>query len=637
MCSNLQSIDIPNSVTSIGYDAFSGSGLISITVPSSVQRIGDQAFDSCRGLKSVTIEEGVSIIGYGSYQNCIALSSIIIPESITSIGSLAFNNCTGLLSITVKAVNPPILEYGAFTYSSCPIYVPTESVGAYKTAWSSYADRIQAIPEVPEFVDMGLSVMWASCNLGASSPEGEGDYYALGENETIPTYQWDNYKWSSSASSPYTWNLGSDGFSKYNYGFLYGDVDNNTVLTIEDDAAHARLGENWRIPSSEEYYELIDNCYIETVSVNGVTGKKFTSKINGNSIFLPWTGNSSYNSSYWSSDLSVSSSDPTYARVFQLSEHGNPGVLTSQRYYGNTIRPVYESPISSFSFETSEFEITEGNILQLSLIIVPKMSHHIKWVSSNPDIVEVSDFGRILARKPGNARITASPMVGNYSATCKITVKEIPVPEAVDMGVSVKWASFNLGAATPEEAGNYYAWGEIIPKVIFYGWNTYRHCVGTGAINYKSSILTKYNSTAKYGYNSFVDEKTELLSEDDAATVNLSGNWRIPTKAEMMELLDNCTKTRKTYNGVSGYELTSIITGNAIFLPETGCMSNLVIDKGSASYLTSSICQNVNLISGEEYTFDLSSSVLKFGSSNDIKISSLERYYGCAIRPVRSE
>ena len=376
----LTSIKIPDSVSSIGAGAFAGCESLSsfegkfsadngrcliidnnivavapyelanYTIPSSVERIGDLAFSFCESLKSVTIEEGVSYIGHSSFENCRALSSIIIPESVTSIGSKAFSGCSSLLSITVKSVNPPSLEYGsnngAFdSTNDCPIYVAAESVDAYKSAWIIYADRIQPIPENPAFVDLGLSVMWASCNLGAYSPEEEGDFYAWGEVETKPTYQWDNYKWCSSASSPYNWNLGSDRFSKYNYGFLYGEIDNNTVLTIEDDAAHARLGANWRIPSSDEFYELIDNCTIETVSVNGVTGRKFTSKINGNNIFLPWTGSSSLNSSYWSSNLNFG--DPTYAKAFQLLEQGRYGVLTSQRSKGYTIRPVYESPISS--------------------------------------------------------------------------------------------------------------------------------------------------------------------------------------------------------------------------------------------------------------------------------------------------
>ena len=173
-CSSLTSIYIPDSVTSIGFDVFRDcTSLSSIIIPNSVTSIGFEAFNNCTSLTSCTIGSGVTSIGMSTFNNCTSLSSIVIPNSVTSIGSSAFRNCTslssivipnsvtrirdsalrncsGLTSITVEATTPPTLssDYVFDGTNNCPIYVPSQSVSAYKSAtnWSTYASRIQAIP-----------------------------------------------------------------------------------------------------------------------------------------------------------------------------------------------------------------------------------------------------------------------------------------------------------------------------------------------------------------------------------------------------------------------------------------------------------------------------------------------------------
>ena len=149
-CSGLTSIVIPSGVTSIGSQAFEGcSGLTSIDIPSGVTSIGDRTFYDCNSLTSCTIPNSVVSIGTSAFQNCYSLTSVTIPSGVTSIGSQAFVQCTGLTSVTCLATTPPTLDQRAFnTGNSCPIYVPSASVNAYKTAtvWSGYASRIQAIP-----------------------------------------------------------------------------------------------------------------------------------------------------------------------------------------------------------------------------------------------------------------------------------------------------------------------------------------------------------------------------------------------------------------------------------------------------------------------------------------------------------
>ena len=145
-CSSLTSITIPNSVTSIGTNAFNScTSLTSVTIPDSVTSIGQGAFYGCSSLTSITIPDGVTSIGNGAFDSCRSLTSVTIPNSVTIIGNWTFYNCS-LTSVTVNATTPPTLGGGAFDNTNdCPIYVPAASVNAYKSAWSDYASRIQAI------------------------------------------------------------------------------------------------------------------------------------------------------------------------------------------------------------------------------------------------------------------------------------------------------------------------------------------------------------------------------------------------------------------------------------------------------------------------------------------------------------
>lgn len=134
----------------------------------------------------------------------------------------------------------------------------------------------------------------------------------------------------------------------------------------------------------------------------------------------------------------------------------------------------------------------------------------------------------------------------------------------VDLGLSsgLKWAACNVGAITPEEYGNYYAWGETTQKTAPYTWITYKWC------NRSSDRITKYCTASDHGT---VDNKTVLDKEDDAAAVNMGGSWRMPTYGELYELETECTWTWTTQNSKKGYLVTSKTNGNSIFLPAAGC------------------------------------------------------------------
>ena len=196
----------------------------------------------------------------------------------------------------------------------------------------------------PEAVDIGLSVKWASCNIGASNPEDYGSYFAWGE--TIEKTEYDKFNWEY-----YKWCEGNTySFSKYNTMENFGQVDNLTVLEPEDDAAHVLLGGKWRMPTEEELNELVlfenpENYKKEIVIINGHTGCLVTYLVNGNSIFLPFAGANAApaglntTGNYWSSNLDTHF--PSYATALEIGSR--PFYLIFyQRRYGFSIRPVTE-------------------------------------------------------------------------------------------------------------------------------------------------------------------------------------------------------------------------------------------------------------------------------------------------------
>jgi len=147
--------------------------------------------------------------------------------------------------------------------------------------------------------------------------------------------------------------------------------------------------------------------------------------------------------------------------------------------------------------------------------------------------------------------------VGNAKASGSDNGSKTPDGvEAVDLGLSVKWANMNVGATKDSGFGTYYAWGETKPKS-YYSWDTYAWS------KENTKFLFKYSTT---------DGKTKLVLTDDAANANWGGDWRMPTYEECQELADpeKCKWEWITKDGVNGYKVTGKKTGNSIFLPITG-------------------------------------------------------------------
>ena len=195
-----------------------------------------------------------------------------------------------------------------------------------------------------EWVDLGLSVKWATCNVGASSPSASGSYFAWGETTTKSDYSWKLYKFHE------TGDVFDDHmtFSKYNKDSRHGTVDNKTSLDLTDDVARAKWGGTWRMPTKAELDELRRKCNWTWTTMGGKNGYRVTSKTNGNSIFLPAAGRR-YDTDlfdvgstgdyghYWSSSLYHD--DPCAAYSLNFSS-GDEDWFAESRCQGFSVRPV---------------------------------------------------------------------------------------------------------------------------------------------------------------------------------------------------------------------------------------------------------------------------------------------------------
>lgn len=221
----------------------------------------------------------------------------------------------------------------------------------------SYAATLSSEGQKVEYVDLGLSVKWATCNLGANSPEEYGDYYAWGETETKSEYSLDTYKfYKSETVSEGGFDIEYKGYTKYvprsyaDHDGFKGFYDGKTMLDREDDVVRVKLGGKWRMPTRSEIDELISNCTWQSLTYKEVKGYKVTSNKTDYTdkwIFLPAAGSRSSGDPtnvgsrgyYWSSGILLGFSSPYTLYCFIPSA---PDANTYARYVGRSVRPVLE-------------------------------------------------------------------------------------------------------------------------------------------------------------------------------------------------------------------------------------------------------------------------------------------------------
>ena len=192
---------------------------------------------------------------------------------------------------------------------------------------------------------MPSGTKWAACNVGANSPEEYGSFYAWGETEEKDDYSWENYKWCKGSDRTIT---------KYCTNSIYGTVDKKTILEPEDDVAYVKWGSSWRMPTNEDFYELRSNCTFEWCVFTGVDCYKITSKINGESIYMPVAGylngtdleNAGIGGAFWSSSLRINTEQCAWGYTCEkdtiLHTSVNWGEYWGgyERRTGRSVRPV---------------------------------------------------------------------------------------------------------------------------------------------------------------------------------------------------------------------------------------------------------------------------------------------------------
>ena len=418
------------------------------------------------------------------------------------------------------------------------------------------------------YVDLGLPSgnLWAECNLGASSPEAYGDYYAWGEVEPKQVYTNSNHKWYKEGAP-------SLGFTKYN------NEDGKLSLEDEDDAVIQKLGNGWRTPTLADFRELTNQKYttIEKTTLNGVAGYKITSKKNKKSIFIPFAGFK--NDKPQTREIS---SDQTVAVC-----------MTNQRRIDNQV----------FNCWTFAFELDR-----------------------------IRRYGK--RRYDG---ISIRPVKG----------PGVPVPnDCVDLGLAsgLLWAKYNMGATEPTDRGNYYAWGETSTKKKYNG-SSYKH--------FKTDDYDRVKKIYKYNEG---DGKEVLDLEDDAARANLGVGYRIPTKTDWEELLEDCKWEAVTVTlpieldpaqkkSVARWKVTGP-NGNYIILPATGGVKRTGVYFGheyfdyDTFYTTANLYPAKESLDDEKYkdavalTWPIYAEETSSGSIEEPSFRSTYRPYGVVVRPV---
>ena len=281
------------------------------------------------------IKEGISFSLEGGTSEAIEVGNIGSYDIVCDGDWLSFNKGRESFTITARAndtydvratvirVIPAGKDTAVFTF--------LVSQDVVSSGWTN----------AHEWVNLGLpsGLLWATCNVGASTPEEFGDYFAWGETEPKDGYDWSTYKWCDGNSSSLT---------KYNDSRYDGIVDNKRVLELSDDAAYVNWGDSWHMPTKEDWIELMSFCNLRFTSQNGESGCRIESKSNnGVFIFLPATGfyTGFYNERseycwpfYWSSSLyGLYSSNSAWIPPLYLDYFDGNYLL---RDYGCTVRPV---------------------------------------------------------------------------------------------------------------------------------------------------------------------------------------------------------------------------------------------------------------------------------------------------------
>ena len=378
------------------------------------------------------------------------------------------------------------------------------------------------------------------------------------------------------------------------------------------------------------------------VSVGGLTTYKSFSRVTGtltpsvetvsNSVsstgYTPYIYGTFQNVS--EPKLIVSNNGYTFQTIFesgssvlQMGKSGYMTIPTVDSHRG--WKQIF--PVLDLSLNETIYYMNRGASFTLVASVSPNdaTNKEVMWSSSDTSVASVSSSGVVTTStyKYGTATITAvSKENPSITAQCVISIIDDNGYDFVDLGLTsgTLWATKNIGAESPEDYGDYFAWGEVSGyddgKTSF-SWSNYKWCNGS------SSTMTKYCTSSSYGTVDYLTE-LDLQDGDDVAYEQWGGTWCIPSEAQFKELIDECAWTWTSMNGVSGYKVVSKKNSNSIFFPAAGSRTT------SLSYAgTYGIYWSRSLSADYSYKADD-----LFFSSSDVYLSDGTRYYGRSVRPV---
>lgn len=422
---------------------------------------------------------------------------------------------------------------------------------------------------VPEDVDLGLSVRWASFNLGATKPEEKGWYLGWGElNPQIDAdYDWDTYL-SDMGAPMKSEDVATDNDPLKEYvlgGSKFGEGIKGTVY----DAVYMKLGGNWRMPTQEDFKELYENCTKEWVDednkeFNGVTGYKFTSKVDGYTdkyIFLPATAfrggggpldiTEKYLGNYWLADADPIRAYCGYKIYFYWNSVAD--VAFGDRYMGFTIRPVKD-----LRKQVEIFRNTYARVLSLTEETARGYNRGAIEIALEAYSALETSVQEVLKEE--------KMLLETLSSSLDSRTEDIEYVQLWEGGL--KWSNMNLGATSETDNGLYFWWGDVVG-----------HAKGESPA---FDFAFGSEEIPSVGNNEGFVVDGKLPAERDAATILLGEAYRMPTKADFHALDDNCVmvwKENYKETGVNGY----IVVGKgdysdrSIFLPAAGFFMNTLL------------------------------------------------------------
>lgn len=411
-----------------------------------------------------------------------------------------------------------------YYYAACFVHEGKQYFGETKSFCTQDIELTEG-----EYIDLGMDVLWASCNLGSDTPEGSGKYYG-----------WGNPSGNSNIKKTF-----------------------KTISGTGYDAAFYSLGNGYRIPTKDEWSKLLQECTWEWTSYKGVNGYKVTGT-NGNSIFLPtigydWSTNGyyyvgtqdSYVYNYTAQRITLSESKHIFEnnmsqaifsirpvkdeRVYCETSREVSNITTNSAYVTGLIKASIEITERGIWYGEAEYPHPEEGMMQkmeggeetIAVTLSGLSSQTVYYYATYAKVGELTYFGQVekFTTEKGS---------------------EISTEQIVDLGLSVNWAGYNIGANSPDEYGEYYAWGEVTNKE-----------------NYTEESYLYYDKE-------YINIGQEIsTTQYDVARFKWGESWRMPTQQEFQELIEKCTWESMTYNGIEGRKITGP-NGKSIFIPLAG-------------------------------------------------------------------